>query len=241
VSPPLPQPSSRFIRAARSEQDGVRRHRDQLLSKRDSLLAEIRRLDEALADIDQRLLMLGELLGTPGVAASNVRDSEKTDTGAAEAGATASDRTAIRGPAIREVAVRVLLDQPEYIEALHYRRWYELVVDAGNAIAGKDPLAVFLTQITRSPVVRKGTQSGDYDLDRQAPLRLRQRLERLRAELRELTNASVSDSEIASSRARRHDLDVAISQQERALEEALRVLRRDGEEASVPAVTAARA
>ena len=135
--------------------------------------------------------------------------------------------------------MQVLLGQMEYIEALHYRRWYELVIDAGYAIAGKDPSAVFLTQISRSPVVRKGTQSGVYELDRQAPLRLRHRLERLRTEMRELTNAAVSENDIASSRARRHELDVAISQQERALEEALRVLRRGDEDAPAAAVAAA--
>lgn len=209
------------------------------MAKRDALLAEIRQLDEALADADQRLLMLSQLVGTPGVVASGHHDPEGTGASAAETGVSASAETKLRGPKIREVAVRVLLEQPEYIEALHYRRWYELLTDAGYAIAGKDPSAVFLTQITRSPVVRKGTQSGVYELDRQAPLRLRQRLERLRTELRELTNSAVSDSELASSRARRHDLDIAISQQERALEEALRVLRRDGDDALAPPVTAA--
>ena len=84
---------------------------------------------------------------------------------------------------------------------------------------------MFLTQITRSPVVRKTNQAGVYELDRQAPLRLRQRLERLQGELRELLAVPLRDT--PSSRARRHELDVAISQQERALEEALAVLARD--------------
>jgi hypothetical protein len=136
----------------------------------------------------------------------------------------------LRGPAIREVAVEVVVEQPEYIEALHYRQWYELLVAAGYAVAGKDPLAVFLTQITRSPVVRKGTESGVYELDRQAPLRIRQRLERLHSELRELTASPATDADIASVRARRHELDLAISKQERALEEALRVLSRENSE-----------
>ena len=41
-------------------------------------------------------------------------------------------------------------------EALHYREWFDLLAQPGHEIAGKDPLAVFLTQISRSPVVRKG-------------------------------------------------------------------------------------
>ncbi|MGA2929998.1 MAG: hypothetical protein ABSG43_29220, partial [Solirubrobacteraceae bacterium] len=141
--------------------------------------------------------------------------------------AAAHHRPLLRGPAIRETAVRVLIAQPQQIEALHYRRWYELLCEAGHAVAGKDPLAVFLTQVSRSPVVRKGTEPGVYEVDRQAPLRIRQRLERLQAELREVSVAPRAAVDLAAVRARRHELDLAISQHERALEEALQVLRRD--------------
>jgi hypothetical protein len=75
-------------------------------------------------------------------------------------------------------------------------------------------------------VVRKAAEPGIYELDRQAPLRIRQRLERLQSELREVTVAPNGPIELATVRARRHELDLAISQQERALEEATRVLRR---------------
>ena len=44
----------------------------------------------------------------------------------------------LRGPAIRELAVRVLLDQPEAIDALHYRRWYEILVDGEDLLDGVD-------------------------------------------------------------------------------------------------------
>jgi hypothetical protein len=137
-------------------------------------------------------------------------------------------RRVLSGPAVREMAIQVLLGQPEYIEALHYREWYLLLQNAGYAVAGKDPLAVFLTQLTRSPAVRKSTESGIYELDRQAHLRLRQRLERLNAELKELrVPVSPERGESEHTRARRHELNVAIGQTERALDEALRVLRRD--------------
>jgi hypothetical protein len=95
------------------------------------------------------------------------------------------------------------------------------VSDAGYAVVGKDPLAVFLTQVTRSPLVRKATQPGVYEIDRNAPLRIRQRLDKLQLELREVTLDSQTPAAV---RARRHELDVAISQLERALEEASRVL-----------------
>jgi hypothetical protein len=167
--------------------------------------------------------------GVPGAAARDVSappPSEPDGCGEHDR-AREPTRQILRGPAIREVAVQVLIANPERIDALHYRRWYELVQEAGYSVAGKDPLAVFLTQVSRSPVVRKTTKPGVYEVDRQAPLRIRRRLERLQSELREVTVAPQPPIELADVRARRHELDVAISQQERALEEALRTLRCD--------------
>jgi hypothetical protein len=152
----------------------------------------------------------------------------------------------LRGPAIREAAVRVLIAQAGPIEALHYRQWYELLLEAGFRVAGKDPLAVFLTQLSRSPLVRKASAPGVYEVDRQAPQRIRQRLDRLQAELREVTvgapgpigtagqTATGNPIELGAIRARRHELDLAISQQERALEESLRVLRGDPVDVAAP-------
>jgi hypothetical protein len=225
------QPSSRFVRAAIAERDELLRHRAQLGAERDSVRDELRRLDEALGDVDQRVAILEQLIEP---AADGPQTTARALHGEPVDRELPTGRP-VSGPAIRAAAVKVLLEQPEYIEALHYRRWYELTREAGYSVSGKDPLAVFLTQITRSPVVRKTNQAGIYELDRQAPLRLRQRLERLQGELRELL--AVPSRDTPSSRARRHELDVAISQQERALEEALAVLARDVDE---PRLSAAR-
>ena len=227
----LPNPSSRLVRAAAAEQTAVTRHRARLIEQRDQLTRELRRLDDALAAADERLLVLGHLTGTPEQTgrvvspwSETARISERDAHAPTATSATSASRDKLRGPAIREVAVQVLLAEPCQIEAIHYRRWYELLIAAGYAVAGKDPLAVFLTQVTRSPLVRKATQSGVYEIDRQAPLRIRQRLERLQLELREVTLDSQSPTDLAAVRARRHELDVSISHQERALEEASRVL-----------------
>jgi hypothetical protein len=207
------------------------RHRERLVHQRDKLLGEMRRVDDGLATVDERLRVLAQLINAPQSASTVTRASEAQPPAALAETRRRTDGDervpGLRGPAIRVIAVRVLIDQPEHIEALHYRRWYELLRQAGYSVAGKDPLAVFLTQVTRSPVVRKGTEPGVYEIDRQAPLRIRQRLERLQAELREVTVAPAAPIELASVRARRHELDLAISRQERALEEALRVLRRE--------------
>ena len=68
------------------------------------------------------------------------------------------------------------------LDGLHYREWFDLLTRAGYAVAGKDPLAVFLTQLTRSPVVRKSATPGRYELDRQADQRLKRRIDRLHRE-----------------------------------------------------------
>jgi hypothetical protein len=221
MSVSLPNPSSRLLRAASAEQSDLVRHRERLNRERSGLLDQLRQLDEAVGAIDRRLEVLAQLVGTA--------DADLTplapDAFASDASADGRvGRQLLRGPSIREAAVRVLVAQPDHIEALHYRRWYELLLDAGWGVSGKDPLAVFLTQLTRSPVVRKGSSPGVYELDRQAPVRIRQRLDRLQAELREATVTVQEPIELGAVRARRHELDLAITQEERALEEALRVL-----------------
>ncbi len=216
-----------------AERADLIRHRERLKGERDKLVAEVRRLDEALASADQRLSVLGQLIDGPACDGPGAQMHPATEL--TEKSQTVPENEVgthvLRGPAIRTAAVQVLISQPEHIEAIHYRRWYELMLEAGYSVAGKEPLAVFLTQVSRSPVVRKTTEPGMYEVDRQAPLSIRQRLERLHGELRELTVGTEPAVDLASVRARRHELDLAISQQEKALEEALRVLHRDDSDA----------
>ena len=239
----LPNPSSRLLRAAVAEQADLLRHRERLTTERVRLLDELRALDDALAAADRRLGVLAELTGqTEPASGPGASGAGAAGAGASGAGPEtthpetngADPPPVLRGPAIRETAIRVLIAQPEPVESLHYRRWYDLVAGAGFRVAGKDPLAVFLTQLSRSPLVRKTSAPGVYELDRQAPLRIRQRLERLQSELREVTVAAHSPVELGAVRARRHELDLAISQQERALEEALRTLSRDRDDVRSP-------
>jgi hypothetical protein len=145
--------------------------------------------------------------------------------------------TPLRGPAIRETAVRLLLERGVSIERIHYREWFELVRDAGFEVIGKDPHAVFLTQITRSPVVRKTTEGGIYALDLDAPIRLRLEITRLQADLREVMGGAPAPQKLGAVRERREALMSAIGQVERALEEAERVLGRG--EVAAPARVAA--
>ena len=215
--PPTPSPSNRLVRAAAAERADLRRHREQLLESRESLRAELARIDASLHEVDERDALLDRLAG-PAPATE-----EAPTTTAAEQTATV-----LRGPVIRRTAVEVMLRHPERPEALHYRDWFEALRQAGFAVAGKDPLAVFLTQLSRSPAVRKGSQSGVYELDRSAPQRLRQQLDRLHDELRALTATPSATADLPTIRARRVELTTEIGHAEKALEEAEQVLAQPG-------------
>jgi hypothetical protein len=81
---------------------------------------------------------------------------------------TPSDET-LRGHRLRDVAIQVLKRyRGGYMgeaAAVHYREWYELVVHDGHRVAGKDPVATFLTQVSRAPEIeRVGHRSGRYRL-----------------------------------------------------------------------------
>jgi hypothetical protein len=220
---PVRNPSKRFLRAAASERNHLIAHLGHLAAERDRLSAESERVKLRMLEIADQVQSLSQMIGDVELEVLALPSAESPvdipDTGFSAA-------RLLSGPAIRETAVAVLLRQPKYIEAIHYRDWYDLLLEAGYAIAGKNSQAVFLTQITRSPVVRKSTQAGIYELDRQAPLRLRQQFDRLQADLRDLANIPVGDGDAATNSARRRALMVAMGQTERSLEEALRVLDR---------------
>jgi hypothetical protein len=210
--PPTPTPSARLVRAAAAERADLARHREGLLAARDRLRAELEAVEASLRELDDRDALLDRIAGPAPLAVS-----------AASADPT-SAATPLRGPAIRRVAVEVLRARPDRPQALHYRDWFDALRAAGYAVAGKDPLAVFLTQLSRSPVVRRGTQSGVYELDPGAPRRLRERLDGLHAELRGLTAAPSPTADLTAIRARRAALTAEITRAEKALEEAEAVL-----------------
>ena len=207
-----PQPSARLVRAVDAERAELERQRVRLTSEASELREALARIEHGLVEIDERRGLLDRLAApaeVPAVAA--VTDAESA--------------ASLRGPAIREHALRVLIDDGR--ESLHYREWFELLGDEGYAIAGKDPLAVFLTQITRSPAVRRGARAGVYELDREASARLRTTIDRLQHELRELTTTTeMTAADLNAIRARRTQLTAEIGRAERRLEEVARMFER---------------
>lgn len=85
-------------------------------------------------------------------------------------------------------------------------RLFELLTESGFAVAGKDPLATFLTQLSRSPVMHKTTQAGVYELDRDSPGRLREQLSALQTELRAVTENPGPTGDLAEIRQRRESV-----------------------------------
>jgi hypothetical protein len=166
------------LRAVVAERGDLERRRDGLLERRSRVQAELDEIEASVAELDERLMLIGRLAGEDAPQQSPPVDAEREPPDARSA-------SILRGPAIRVAAVRVLLADPRRPEALHYREWFNLLAQAGYSVAGKDPLAVFLTQLSRSPLVRRGSDSGVYELELQAPVRLSARLQDLQAQLRE--------------------------------------------------------
>ncbi|WP_028065439.1 hypothetical protein [Solirubrobacter soli] len=204
-----PQPSARLVRAVAAERAELERHRVRLASEADELRAALARIEHGLAEIDERRGLLDRLAPTP---PDEIESPDEQD--------DEGDDGALRGPEIREVAVRLLVDNGR--ESMHYREWFELLQRAGHEIAGKDPHAVFLTQIRRSPAVRRGTRAGFYELDRGAFHRLRLHIDGLQRELAAIPPTATHDGAVI--RARRSRLNTEIGRAERAIEEVARVL-----------------
>jgi hypothetical protein len=71
----------------------------------------------------------------------------------------------LRGQRLRSVAIQVLKRHRGVHATVHYRDWFELIVTEGHRVGGKDPLATFLAQLSRSPEVEKlGRRTGMYRL-----------------------------------------------------------------------------
>jgi hypothetical protein len=72
---------------------------------------------------------------------------------------------ALRGQRLREVAVAILAKHHAPGETIHYREWFELLQAENIAVAGRDPLATFLAQVSRSDAVEAiGRRTGRYRL-----------------------------------------------------------------------------
>lgn len=71
----------------------------------------------------------------------------------------------LRGQKLQEIAVELLRKKRGIGAVVHYREWFELLLEEGLHVSGKDPLGTFLTQVARSPSVESvRPRSGLYRL-----------------------------------------------------------------------------
>lgn len=126
-----------------------------------------------------------------------------------------------RGAAVRDVAVRLLLASGQ--RTIHYTDWFRMFEASGYVVDAQEPLAAFLTQIRRSPLIR-GTGGGVYRLDLDVVSRLRARAAEIRVELNRPVGSRVDAHAVADERQRRNRLARELDATERRLEEALRAI-----------------
>jgi hypothetical protein len=189
------------------------RQRERLATRSAALNEELATLEAEMHELDEQIDSLRALIGN-----EEPQRPQKQDA------APSSDGCALTGSAIRMAAVRVLADSGR-AGAIHYREWFDLLRDAGYEVGGKRPDAVFLSQITRSPVVKATTKSGVYQLDFDAPERLSRDLEKLQRKLGALAaESSTNSEELAKRTALQEEIGLEIRRTQKALTEALKSL-----------------
>lgn len=142
-----PAVSSEFLEAARVERD---------------LLAT--RLAEAQERVEHFETLAAEARVEANSLADSIRAIEEV-AGLAPQLAMCEISEELRGERLREVALEVLQSLSASGDPVHYRIWFEALVQAGFRVSGRDPLATFLTQITRIDSVESvGRRSGLYRL-----------------------------------------------------------------------------
>jgi uncharacterized protein YhaN len=232
MATPEPTATSHRLRsAARAERVRLRRELDRYDRRILRLRRELADLEQSANGIRQQLTLLAQL-------AHDEEDSPfPTKTRRlspvelqSNTGDVVPPHGYLRGADIRIAAVRVLAASEDPSRPIHYGDWYRLVADAGYGIVGRDPLASFLTQIGRSPLVNRAGAPGLYALDLRAPRELRERLHTLHQELASIHEGQQTIEEIATVATRRAELTSAVVKVERELEEAVASLGLDPNE-----------
>jgi hypothetical protein len=139
--------SSGFVEAAKAE--------------RDELAA---RLAEAQERVEHFETLAAEAREEAKTLADSIRAIEEV-AGLAPQMAMCEICEELRGERLREVALEVLQRLSASGDPVHYRIWFDALVKAGFRVSGRDPLATFLTQITRIEKVESvGRRTGLYRL-----------------------------------------------------------------------------
>jgi hypothetical protein len=129
------------------ERDVVVERLGALRSQAERFHAVVEVVDREVADTSRLLRQMDEMLGLAPQLSLDALHGE------------------LRGQRLRETAVELLRQKKGVGSVVHYREWYSLLLEAGVRVAGKDPLATFLTQVARAPGVESvRPRSGLYRL-----------------------------------------------------------------------------
>jgi hypothetical protein len=130
-------------------------------AERDALAA---RLLDVQARVDQYDVLVAEARKEAECVGKSIRAIEEV-AGLAPQMAFCDISEELRGERLRAVALEVLRRLSSAGEPVHYRVWFDALVDSGYRVSGRDPLATFLTQVSRIERVEKiGHRSGLYRL-----------------------------------------------------------------------------
>lgn len=207
------QHSQRFTKAAQAERDRLERQRERLRGRRDALQAKLDDLDKQLEATATQLTALEEVTGSGAPSTPISEDRLEEVTG-----------TRLRGAKIRDVAVPLLI-RTHGSSPIHYRDWYELLTRKGYTVVGKRPDAVFLNQVSRSPLVRATTKSGYYIVETKLATDLRSQIGKLHSQLASALQEAQADGALSeANRKKQRELTTAIGRTERELTEAERAL-----------------
>jgi len=213
-------PSSRLLAAAGADRDRIERELNRVGRRADELARELQQTVELQSELKQQAALLEQLarprrlaLHDPSVRPDAMDDLiEEPPNGY------------LIGARIRAVAVRLLAASEHAGQPIHYSEWFASLGRAGFGVAGKDPLATFLTQISRSPVVEKTDGPGLYRINLDTPRRLHTRLRELQQELSRLHDGQQTLEAVISIRGRRAQITSDIARVERGIEEAVAAL-----------------
>jgi hypothetical protein len=140
---------SQHVRTAVEQERGLVEQRlSELRNQSERLHLLVERVDSEVDDTARLLRQMDEMLGLAPQLSLEALHGE------------------LRGQRLREIAVELLRQKKGAgVITVHYREWYELVLESGLRVAGRDPIATFLTQISRAPGVKSvRPRSGLYRL-----------------------------------------------------------------------------
>jgi hypothetical protein len=205
-----PKYSTRFRRAAAAEHARLIRKRDRAVGRATRTREELDSNEQEVSELDREISAL-----------QKIADDEATHFSPPPPPPEGAHLLSRRD--IREVAVRLLVDAGDRGQPVHYKAWLQRLRDAGYEVAGKRPEAVFLGQVSRSPVVKATERPGFYEVDPGAADALRGEICDLRERLVALAAEEPSSAaSLADQASRTQTVSLDIRRAERALDEAVR-------------------